>query len=584
MSFEARNALMLAKKVVDKAAEYKKVAQKAEGGEVKRKTNKVGLFSKAAEKARQLPSGSVPATQLISTLRNKGGIKAEELANAGITDSTGQNLTPEWQSKGKITPEDLAAHFEHEMPQIEETVLQRKGNSYPYRDADEWQSAIMRAERARNFDEAERLTAAWESQEGHGPSGTPKYEKYTLPGGENYREVLLKLKDKMPKGWKTNYIDLSNTPTASLYPKDNPPSWLKRYEVRDENDELVGRGPTEDEAFQDAQNRFGNKMQKFQSGHWDDPNVLAHIRMADRTGPNGEKILHVEEVQSDWGQKGKKEGFTGQNPLTNEEKDEFQRLNTLPKNVLKEDEAVRLSDLYKRLNTERYGIPSAPYVTSTSGWTDLALKRVLKEAAEGGYDKVVWTPGAEQAGRYDLSKSLSRIAYNPDSGYFQALDLNGKPAINQKIELSELPNLVGKETAEKLISQKPNNLGVHQLETEDLSVGGEGMKEYYDNILPKRLQAVAQKHDKTAQLGYHDVQQVGKLPGMDMTPQMRDSILKGQEAYARGGDVMHTRKVPKPHAPVVGEREHKSRHPAMMIPGIHVVGAIHGIPTFTGKK
>lgn len=54
--------------------------------------------------------------------------------------------------------------------------------------------------------------------------------------------------------------------------------------------------------------------------------------------------------------------------------------------------------------------------------------------------------------------------------------------------------------------------------------------------------------------------------------------------YARGGDVMHTRKVPKPHTPVVGERQHQSRHPASMIPGIHVVGAIHGIPYFTGKK
>ena len=59
---------------------------------------------------------------------------------------------------------------------------------------------------------------------------------------------------------------------------------------------------------------------------------------------------------------------------------------------------------------------------------------------------------------------------------------------------------------------------------------------------------------------------------------------KKEITKARGGDVMHTRKVPKPHTPVVGEKEHKSRHPAMMIPGIHVIGAIHGIPTFTGKK
>jgi hypothetical protein len=33
--------------------------------------------------------------------------------------------------------------------------------------------------------------------------------------------------------------------------------------------------------------------------------------MSDRTGPNGEKILHLEEIQSDWGKKGRTEGFAG---------------------------------------------------------------------------------------------------------------------------------------------------------------------------------------------------------------------------------------------------------------------------------
>ena len=135
----------------------------------------------------------------------------------------------------------------------------------------------------------------------------------------------------------------------------------------------------------------------------------------------------------------------------------------------------------------------------------------------------------------------------------------------------------------------------HYLEGEDLSVGGEGMKEYYDNILPKRFNAVAQKHDKTAKVKYTDVMlpPSGKrgsnnppmqAPGLDITPQMRDSILSGQEAYARGGDVMHTRKVPKPHTPVVGERQHKPSHPAMMIPGVHIIERIHGVPFFMGKK
>ena len=48
---------------------------------------------------------------------------------------------------------------------------------------------------------------------------------------------------------------------------------------------------------------------QYTSGHWDEPNVLAHVRFNDRTGANGEKVLHIEEVQSDWHQEGRKKGY-----------------------------------------------------------------------------------------------------------------------------------------------------------------------------------------------------------------------------------------------------------------------------------
>ena len=47
--------------------------------------------------------------------------------------------------------------------------------------------------------------------------------------------------------------------------------------------------------------------QNFRSSHWDQPNVLAHIRVNDRTDADGKKVLFVEEIQSDWGQAGKKQ-------------------------------------------------------------------------------------------------------------------------------------------------------------------------------------------------------------------------------------------------------------------------------------
>ena len=47
----------------------------------------------------------------------------------------------------------------------------------------------------------------------------------------------------------------------------------------------------------------------FKSSHFDQPNILAHVRFNERTDADGKRVLFLEELQSDWGQKGKKEGF-----------------------------------------------------------------------------------------------------------------------------------------------------------------------------------------------------------------------------------------------------------------------------------
>lgn len=48
----------------------------------------------------------------------------------------------------------------------------------------------------------------------------------------------------------------------------------------------------------------------FQSGHWENsPNVLAHARFKTRLDPEGKRTLFVEEIQSDWHQKGREGGY-----------------------------------------------------------------------------------------------------------------------------------------------------------------------------------------------------------------------------------------------------------------------------------
>ena len=424
----------------------------------------------------------------------------------------------------------------------------------------------------------------------------PKFQQYSLPGGENYREVLLHL----PGGEETRRARLNALTDQSNALLNGRSVSQLTPEERAKWDELERR-----------HNTVADRDDEYKSSHWDEPNVLAHIRMSDRKGPNGEKVLHVEEIQSDWGQEGRERGF-------NPEKKEPPKLTvsrlgngrwevyneTHGRTAVDEDgfEAIYPTEreahaMREQLLRDPYemasGVPSGPYVDNTQKWTDLALKRVLHEAAHGGYDKVVFTPGSEQNKRYSLSNQVDELHYDPDAKELIFRPVNQASYHTKDVEPDELARHVGKELAKKLLEtpRKNTNLArnpVHSLEGDNLEVGGSGMKGYYDNIMPKRLQALAQQHDPKArvQLGGHKLNDpdfenerddlaaqfreanqrppvhddelrqwalaehgddpetramlTGATPlhSLDVTPQMRDSIkANGFNQFKRGGDV-----------------------------------------------
>jgi hypothetical protein len=155
--------------------------------------------------------------------------------------------------------------------------------------------------------------------------------------------------------------------------------------------------------------------------------------MQDR-GPNND-VLHLEELQSDWAQEGRDKGFLTlerqkknselleENKKLIEEQFKLQeKLRSIrprtvaygepleyPNEYSKEFEAELTKKIQEiknktRENANAYHMSNAltsiaPYVTNTDHWTELALKRALIEAARGGYNKLVWTPGEEHAKR-----------------------------------------------------------------------------------------------------------------------------------------------------------------------------------------
>ena len=557
-------------------------AEKATVRAVERKLSPLGFYSHGAETAAGLPQAKGAPDQMAAMLQ-KYGVKPDEMYATGFANESAtaaarskieaefapkvaeaqramEGLEPgtpefkaaerqfknisstmrsdmdralvlgdEWSSRPSVTREELAAHFNERRPQVEETVL--GGDVKAIQSRIDALDNVRQDRRWTDAEEGEYRRLVGMLNDDNAP--TTKFQQYTLPGGENYREVLLRLPDESGALRKETAEAKSLRTQAVADYANAVPGSPEAVEAQDRIKKYT-------KIHTDLINKSTNLPPEFRSGHWDDPNVLAHLRMADRTGPNGEKILHVEEIQSDWAQKGREEGF--KIPLTPELENsanaiienklqpgaEFMNpswrtkegkvdpravtpsyVEFLEKNgTISPDEAKTLQSWNKARGFDASGVPTAPYVTNTQAWTDLALKRALREAAEGGYDKLVWTPGAEQAKRYSLSTHVDRIAYDPELkelSYVQK-GVNGWQTHPENLEPNGLAAVIGKEAADKLLAQKVAPLsGNHVLEAPDLVFGGEGMKGYYDKIVPNQLSKLVKKLDPEAKVGVHDL-------------------------------------------------------------------------------
>ena len=113
--------------------------------------------------------------------------------------------------------------------------------------------------------------------------------------------------------------------------------------------------------------RYDDPKVQFDESHFDEENVIAHFRTKDRTTSDGKKVFYIEEIQSDWGQKFRKDR----------------------------------GNMPESLPTLSVPAPKAPFVTDTDKWTQLTLKRILSKAVDEGYDFVSITPGKAQMDRWN---------------------------------------------------------------------------------------------------------------------------------------------------------------------------------------
>ena len=374
-----------------------------------------------------------------------------------------------------------------------------------------------------------------------------KYGQYQLNGEkENYKEVLV----TMPSfKWAKNK------------------SGLWAY-FNNEGVQISDGMPEDTETYKElAKNTLKKSQAKpdFKSSHFPEPNILVHLRMNTRTDSEGNKVLFIEEIQSDWGQEGKKEGFDlskeEKRKLIEEHKRVLSDLQEIDEKIISNVESgnkdksaydlaqqkIKLQEKSESLKDKIFKAkaPQAPFVTDTNAWTKLGLKVALKEAVKQGVDKIAWTTGEQQNDRYDLSNSVDGLEYQPQrDGKYDVFAHKGDNNIfyEKGIDLKRIEDVFGKDIADKISKNEgtkatydPNKF-YKRLEGDGLKVGGKGMKGFYGSPTDGSLGIVGNVAKKL--FGQEPttitLQDGTTQHAITITPEMRQQAQEGQPLFMAG--------------------------------------------------
>ena len=299
----------------------------------------------------------------------------------------------------------------------------------------------------------------------------PKFEEQTEPGGKDYTELVFKIK----KGGMDVGIPI---------------------EIRNAETTTITNNPFRSPA------------------HMNIKSEIAHVRFKTRD-LDGKKVLTVEEMQSDFAIRARKENqvFGGEKP--------------------------KIADF--------------PFKNT---WYELTTKRLIRYAADNGFDAIAIPKGIVPAVRYgeDIDKVKKLIIQKDDSQYvIRYFDEDGKDVAEKVFDKDNL-NLISKEIGPKKFTEllelertlKTNTGEAELLLDKEIILGsGKGKAELYDKAIPSFIKKYSKKWNAKV---YDDVIDAGDANTMtssgdigitempvtilEITPSMKKSVQEqGQSLF-----------------------------------------------------
>lgn len=275
-----------------------------------------------------------------------------------------------------------------------------------------------------------------------------KFSQYQLPGGENYKEFFVTAPGNQNKAHEARSARVKELIARKeelerfLEKTKKNLSEVGRKDIIEDYQRQIRNTETQiDMAMRETRDPNGWKDGH---GQYDDvENPVVRVRFNDRTGPNGEKILSIEEMQR--------------------------------------PQAAEAKKMPPALHKNAY---------------IMGFKRMVRYAAENGFDAIGWTGGQVQADRYDLSKQVESIDAQPQGnmigveihakGTGDTISFNVKDGVvSHSVGISAdgkpLDEVVGKEMAEKILSIEKTT----KFKGQDLKIGGEKLINLYDQMFPR---------------------------------------------------------------------------------------------------
>jgi hypothetical protein len=326
--------------------------------------------------------------------------------------------------------------------------------------------------------------------------------------------------------------------------------------------------------------------------HWNETaNVLAHVRLTVRADTELRRVLFIEEIQSDWAQEGRRQGFAEdagkrQPAVVGAPTDQGVPVRLASGRTIwkaDEDQARKTADeVNARGGSIVPGVPRAPFVTSTESWVTLVMKTMLRMAVQEGCDSVAWADGSSVARLFDLHERRLRSARikrdhraapvvittqetdlaggtgaqsNPPGIEYRAYAFDDgagdglRPGSTRQGVRCGLESVLGRRLAHQVLRQLEDHDSVDiRLEELDLSPALDGMCSFYDEIVPAvasrvlaALGAAAAEHGQAATLSPvtlarmgHDGVSTVVAQGLEVTQRLREALLeRSMTAFSR---------------------------------------------------